>query len=348
MLRYTTLLLTTTLLSLSTLLLPIDAKAETRLTQAIIEAVRNRVRLIPNNQSARPASLADAINPGDALATASSSMAELRFNDGSLARLGEQVVFQFAPGTRNFKLSNGTALLLIPPGQGRTRIQTPNATAGIRGSALFVRYDAATDTTLVGALTNSGIEVFNETGTQNRELEAGHLALIVNNRIERIYEFDLETFYRTSGLVEGLDLMNRESSQTSDPALNAVRQETTEALDSQSPIIGTSVITNPNFVRLSANASLDFPSVDSLSTIEASPSFDQPNVERSNPDLERFSQRRVTQDIHSLQRGGEVKVDVFSFPGGGATGGQFPGGGATDGQFPGGGATDGQFPGGGA
>lgn len=119
--------------------LPSSALAQSTLTWAKVERLRNRVHLIPNNRNARLARVADVMGVGDALRTASSSRAELRFNDGSLARVGEQATFRFTPNTRNFQLSNGTVLLLIPPGRGRTTIQTPNAVTGIQGSALFVR-----------------------------------------------------------------------------------------------------------------------------------------------------------------------------------------------------------------
>lgn len=121
---------------------PNRVSAITPLTRAEIQDLRNMVQLIPKDKlKKRPARKLDAMAPGDGLSTGRASLADLRFNDGSLARVGEQALFQFLPKTRDFKLSNGTVLLLIPPGKGQTRIQTPNAAAAIRGSALFVRYD---------------------------------------------------------------------------------------------------------------------------------------------------------------------------------------------------------------
>ncbi|NJM58806.1 MAG: FecR domain-containing protein [Synechococcales cyanobacterium RU_4_20] len=184
------------------------ANAQTPLTKAVISALRNQVRLLPNRQAARPAKLADVMSPGDGLSTARSSLAELRFNDGTLARMGEHAVFRFVPQTRNFRLANGTVLLLIPPGQGRTQIKTPNVTAGIRGSALFVRYDTATNTSIVGSLTDSGIEVMNVSGSQRQVLKAGQMVITVDDQIQGLYNFDLEAFYETSALVEGLELDN--------------------------------------------------------------------------------------------------------------------------------------------
>ncbi|MBW4607165.1 MAG: FecR domain-containing protein [Hassallia sp. WJT32-NPBG1] len=234
--------------------LPERVSATTPLTRAEIQKIRNLVQLKPKNRQPRPARSSDAMFPGDGVSTGRASLAELRFNDRSLARVGEQAVFQFLPRTRNFKLSNGTVLLLIPPKQGRTRVQTPNAAAAIRGSALFVRYDEQTDTTVVGALTNSGIEVSNKDASQSRVLEAGQMLVIVKNRIQGLYDFDLRTFYETSDLVRGLDLTRKSGAASLDPAIAQVQEETVTAVAAQKPIIGAGVIENPSFVKLTVSS----------------------------------------------------------------------------------------------
>jgi hypothetical protein len=242
---------------LGTAVLPLpeqQATAATPLTRAVIQNLRNLVQLIPRNQPKRRARKSDAIIPGDGLSTGRASLAELRFNDGSLARVGEQAIFIFLPKTRNFRLSNGTVLLLIPPGQGRTRVNTPNAAAAIRGSALFVRYDQKKDTTVVAALTNSGIEVFNKDASQRRKLKAGQMLVVVKGQFQGLYDFDLRTFYETSDIVRGLDLPRQEQ-PSSDPAIAKVQAETAKALASQQRITGQQVIENPSFVKLSPSGS---------------------------------------------------------------------------------------------
>ncbi|MEH2106698.1 FecR family protein, partial [Nostoc sp.] len=231
--------------------LPNRVSAITPLTRAEIQNLRNIVQLIPrDNLKKRPARKLDAMTPGDGLSTGRASLADLRFNDGSLARVGEQALFQFLPKTRDFKLLNGTVLLLIPPGKGQTRIQTPNAAAAIRGSALFVRYDQKTDTTIVGALTNSGIEVSNKEASQTQVLEAGQMVIIVEGKFQNLYDFDLRNFYETSQLVRELDLNRQSPVPTRDPAIISVQAETAAALQAQPPIKGEGVIENPSFVQL--------------------------------------------------------------------------------------------------
>ncbi|MGB3636409.1 MAG: FecR family protein, partial [Rivularia sp. (in: cyanobacteria)] len=231
--------------------LPQRANASTPLTRAVVKKLHNWVQLIPQNRPKRRAKRRDSMNPGDGLATGRASLADLRFNDGSLARIGERAVFRFLPRSRTFRLSNGTVLLLIPPGQGQTRVRTRSAAATIRGSALFVRYDEQTDTTVVGSLTDSGIEVFNKDESRSQVLKAGQLIVVVKGRIEGLYNFDLRTFYDTSDLVRGLDLTKSSDTTSSDSAMASVQAETSEALALQEPIVGDKVVENPSFIELS-------------------------------------------------------------------------------------------------
>ncbi|MEH1823572.1 MAG: FecR family protein [Nostoc sp.] len=235
---------------------PNQVKAITPLTRAEIQSLRNLVQLIPRNRDQkRPARKSDAMTPGDGLSTGRASLADLRFNDGSLARVGEQAIFQFLPNTRSFRLSNGTALLLIPPGRGQTLIQTPSAAAAIRGSALFVRYNRETDTTIVGALTNSGIEVSNKEASQTQVLQAGQMIVIVKGKFQGLYDFDLRNFYETSDMVRGLDLTKQNLTPTADPAIASVQAETVAALNAQTPIRGEGVVENPSFADLTTSTS---------------------------------------------------------------------------------------------
>ncbi|MBW4455184.1 MAG: FecR domain-containing protein [Nostoc indistinguendum CM1-VF10] len=262
---------------------PNRVSAITPLTRAEIQDLRNMVQLIPKDKlKKRPARKLDAMTPGDRLSTGRASLADLRFNDGSLARVGEQALFQFLPKTRDFKLSNGTVLLLIPPGKGRTRIQTPNAAAAIRGSALFVRYDQKTDTTIVGALTNSGIEVSNKEASETQVLEAGQMVIIIKGKFQRLYDFDLRNFYETSQLVRELDLNRQSPVPTPDPAITSVQAETAAALEAQPPIKGEGVIENPSFVRLTPSPSNSPSSNETLTTPQNSSTKNPTNKNSQN------------------------------------------------------------------
>ncbi|MCY7320236.1 MAG: FecR domain-containing protein, partial [Phormidesmis sp. CAN_BIN36] len=248
------LVVTLSLLSASTLLLPTPVSAETPLKFADIQALLRQVRLLPRNQPARPARVNERLLTGDALSTARSSKADLRFNDGSFARVGELALFRFIPNTRQFSLSNGTALLLIPPGRGTTTIKTPNVSAGIRGSALFVRVDEQTGTTIVGALTSSGITVTDNVTNRLVELKAGQMA-VADPRGLRLFDFDLNTFYQTSNIVRGLNLEQKPSAASLDQDIAAVQGETSEALSKQEKIPDEAIAKNIDFIKLSPQPS---------------------------------------------------------------------------------------------
>ncbi len=233
------------------LLLPRSVHAQEVLSWARIDFLSNRVQLVPRDADARRANIDDVLGIGDALRTARSSLAELRFNDGSLARIGERATFRFTPDTRNFQLNNGTVLLLIPPGRGRSTIQTPNAVTGIQGSALFVRYIPETDTTIVGALTNNPdgpMVLFNRDGTEQQALRANEIGVIEGGQITQLYQFDGTLFWQSSGLAEGFNYLT-DSSSTGSDALDAVRQEIREAIAEQKPLNGEGVIENPDSFR---------------------------------------------------------------------------------------------------
>lgn len=348
MFRQLSLITALLLAPLPILVLSPTAQSQTTLTQATVAAIRNRVRFIPQNQSPRNARTTDTLRPGDSLATATGSTADLRFNDNSLARLGEQTVFRFAPRLRSVDLANGTLLLLVPPGNGGTSVRTPNAAVGISGSALFVRYIQESDTTLIGALTTSGIMAFNGDATESVELQGGQMAAVVGDRIERVYNFDLQTFYETSPLTAGLELTHSEMA-TDDPMLSAVRDEIATALSAQAPL-NQATIANPTLVSLPSRSPQDFPN-SNINTVEFEFTL---NRDREDAIASTWAN---SFDIRSGLTTGEVQVNssVVVPSGLRSSGGvglgstnqgitQFPGRGNTNGIFPGQGSTNGVFP----
>lgn len=76
------------------------------LTRAEVYKLRNQVELVPYNQSPRSARVSDVLVPQDALRTAAAAIAELLFNEGSIARVDANTVFRFRQGLRRFQLEN--------------------------------------------------------------------------------------------------------------------------------------------------------------------------------------------------------------------------------------------------
>ncbi|MCY7407394.1 MAG: FecR domain-containing protein, partial [Alkalinema sp. CAN_BIN05] len=202
------------------------------LTQATLRKVVNRVDLLLRSQPVRSAQVNDRLSSsGDSVKTQRASRTELKFNDGTLAKVGELANFRFTPNTRRFELGNGTYLFLVPPGRGNTEFNTPNAKAGVKGSALFIRYIEESDTTIMGALTNNPLGPMDITvGGKKQDLYAGQMVFAIKDRIDRIETFDLTTFLRTSPMYRDIDL--------TDPDLKAVRQEMADAVVTQVAAIG--------------------------------------------------------------------------------------------------------------
>ena len=253
------------------------------LSWARIDFLNNVVRFVPRQARSRPAKISDILGIGDAIRTYEAANAELRFNDGSMARIGERATFRFTPNTRNFQLSDGTALLLIPPGRGRTTIQTPNAVTGIQGSALFVRYIEETDTTIVGALTNNPegpMILYNEDGTEQQALYANEMGVVKGDRITELYQFDGELFWESSGLAEGFDYTEEGSTGVDD--LDGVRQEIREAIASQDPLEGDDVVENPDVL---SRPEIEEPPAQ-LEEIEESPTESLPEETEESPQSE--------------------------------------------------------------
>jgi FecR protein len=221
----------------------------------------NKVQFKPTNAGWRPAQGQDRLQQaGEALFTSRGSRADLRLSEGSLLRMSSNTHLWIQPNSRNLLQRSGTALYVIKPGGGSTLISTPYGRAGVRGSALFVRVNEQTGTMIVGALTNNpagDMEITTENGPKQL-LKAGQMAVVRGGTITT-FEFDLNTFYQTSSLVQGFGLDGKplvdSDGSLADPevqqTLAAVQAETLPALAAQAPVSGSNVAINPEFLNSS-------------------------------------------------------------------------------------------------
>ena len=105
---------------------------EARVTRAV-----NDVNLLPENSSPIPAKRGNVISGRTALSTGDRSRAELEFADESLVRLGSNSIFGFKAGERELELQQGSLLLQIPKGRGKTKIKSLPITAAITGTTIL-------------------------------------------------------------------------------------------------------------------------------------------------------------------------------------------------------------------
>ncbi|MBE9157823.1 FecR domain-containing protein [Nodosilinea sp. LEGE 06152] len=226
------------------------ALAEVPWTWAKLSSSTNQVSLLSAGGVARPAAVADCFCPGETLSTSTMARAEALFNDGSLTRLGEQASLRFWPDTRNLYLSRGTAAVFVPPGQGRTTVQTANATVGLNSTAVVVRYVPSRQLTLVMALATAptGPVLVTDTSTgQEFALYGGQMAF-VNGANLQIVEFDLLEFYQTSDLMADLKLGDPTYRPPAGEPLSALRPNLMEALAQQAPFVQEGSILDPALI----------------------------------------------------------------------------------------------------
>ncbi len=216
------------------------AQAQATLTSAEIYALQNDVTL--NNQSTF---VGASMVPQDALRTGARSRAELIFNEGTLVRTGEGTTFRFPAGQRSFELIDGSTLLMIRPGLGASRINTPEANIVASGTALFVQHDAASDASVVGVLTESPagpVTVTSRDGEVSVQLNAGQFVSVANGAVGFVENFILPVFYDTVdmavGLAPGDTAFVAQQPAAIQATLNAVRAESLPPLTAQVEWIG--------------------------------------------------------------------------------------------------------------
>jgi FecR protein len=218
-----------------------SAVAQSALTSAEVSRISNQVAIDRQAQGTwTPAAVGQTLVPRDAIRTAAQSRAELLFNEGTLVRTGETTIFRFPPGRRSFELVDGSALVMIRPGQGSSTITTPQAIITTHGTGLFVQHSPAQNASIVGVLTDSPagpVTVSDMTGKTVVQLSAGQFVSVVNGVVGLAENFILPMFYQSvdlaAGLTAGQENLIADESPEAQKTLSAVRAEALEPLKNQ-------------------------------------------------------------------------------------------------------------------
>lgn len=245
-----------TCFGLGAIVLAQPARAQIALAGAQINSLSNQVELLSPAGDVRPATLGECFCTGDLLTTQAAAQAALVFNDGSLARIGEQSQLYFWPQTRQLQLTQGTALLLVPPTQGQMFVYTPNAVTGVQNNGAIVRYVPTQGLTLVMALAHSPrgiVSISTQTEPpQEITLEAGQMAFI-KETVVQVVEFELQEFYATSRLIEGLDPRMTMFGQGV-ATIATLRSALLAGLEQQSAFLSNSPVLDPAVISINDEA----------------------------------------------------------------------------------------------
>ncbi len=129
----------TTFLAASLLALALagTAPAAVPYTQATVTRTENQVSygtVKGDRSETRPAASQDVVKAANFLLSETESRAELKYDDGTIVRIGQNTIFTFEANSRTLNLKKGTFVFFIPKGQGGGTIKTPSLTAAITGT----------------------------------------------------------------------------------------------------------------------------------------------------------------------------------------------------------------------
>ena len=163
--------------------LPAGVQAEP-FKRAEVTRTVNSVSLLPEKQSARPASIGDLISGQTGLRTADDSRAELSFPDRTITRVGSNALFRFLAGGRDMTLDGGTMLFSSPKGAGGGQVQAGAITAAVTGTDFLVSYvkgpAAKGGRVKVICLSRSVLVYFTANPRERRLLRPGQMVEIPN------------------------------------------------------------------------------------------------------------------------------------------------------------------------
>jgi hypothetical protein len=111
--------------------------AATPYRQATVTRTQNKVsygEVKGDRSELRPAEVNDVVSASNFLQTETDSRAELKYDDGSLVRIGQNTIFSFEAITRTLSLNKGSMIFYVPKGSGGANVKTPSLTAAITGT----------------------------------------------------------------------------------------------------------------------------------------------------------------------------------------------------------------------
>ena len=182
---------------LAVLALAVPAPAAT-LQSATVTRVIKDVKIYRPGATATEASVGNVIQGRTSLQTGRDSRSELRFQDRTLTRVGQNSVFSFQQGTRDLELSQGTILLQVPKRAGGARIRTATVTAAITGTTILMEYHRGKQVKII--VLEGDLELFLNTVKRRVKIKAGQMLVMRANatKVPQPVDIDLKRLQKTS------------------------------------------------------------------------------------------------------------------------------------------------------
>ena len=105
--------------------------------EAEITAIRNKVDKV-NAKETRPLGVKDSVAEGERLQTKQNSLAEVKFSDQSVARIGANASFSYTSESRLVQIDRGTVLIHTPPGNGGLTITSGGVKGTVTGNTFLL------------------------------------------------------------------------------------------------------------------------------------------------------------------------------------------------------------------
>ncbi|MFH1066700.1 MAG: FecR domain-containing protein [bacterium] len=175
------------------------------LHKAEVTSVVNDVRLAEPSSGERPAKVRDVVQGKASLNTGIRSLAEIIFEDKTLARFGANTRFSFEQGTRNMDLKYGTMLLQVPKNIGGATIRTASIIAAITGTTILMEYNLGHYTKVI--VVEGALRIYlKKRPSESVLLQAGQMIFIAPNAttLPEPANIDLKRLVLTSKLIHGI------------------------------------------------------------------------------------------------------------------------------------------------
>ncbi len=106
--------------------------------EARVTVLVHDVKLMPEDEQARPATLNETIQENTAVRTGTNSRSELTFVDLTITRLGSNTIFSFNKAGRSVQLNGGAILLRVPKDSGGATMKTAACSVAIAGTTVVL------------------------------------------------------------------------------------------------------------------------------------------------------------------------------------------------------------------